>query len=848
MFERLGRFAARYRVPIIIGWIVLAVVLMLAAPSLEDVSSTNQEDFLLSSAESVHAQEVYERVFPQEFTPSSTIVLIDAGDGGNVREPEIWNFISALEAWLASAEAPENIETVFAPTTDPAFADMLISPDGRIALVSAGISTPTDAVQTTQAVEAIDAWLEAHTPETIEAYQTGEGALNAQAEGSMFATMDRTIVITLALVIIALLAIYRSPVSPLIPLFAVTMAFLVTMGLVALLAQGNVITVIAQLNAMLVVIIYGAGTDYCLFLISRFREEMAEDHGVIESTRRTVRLVGETITSSAGTIFVGFMSLTFAEIGAFRSAGPVLAIGILVSLLAGLTLVPALLATLGNRAFWPGKARHRSAGRFYEMTSKQVSTHPLITILVIVAIMAPFSVVGLNSRVNYDMISEMPDSATAVRGYTLMQAHMGGGNLFPLTVVVTDRDPATIAAEIARLESELAALDGVADVRSLNTPLGSRDERFTNLLRVDGQLDLLVSLAQDESDAQGFNPQQLLNSVGAMQRYVDLIAERFPTVADDANLAVLRDILGGGLLGVALRQNELFDAARGLADRFRSIEDAYLIPPTGEGDLFAEMRPLAESYLAADGVSYRIDVVLAEVLSEEGMDSVLAIRNLLRSYAGDGGDAVVSGFTATMTDLRDTMERDEMRTFGFVLAGIFVVLLVMLRSVVAPLYLIGTVVLSFTCTLGITSLFFRIFLSVGELSWMLRLFMFVMLVALGIDYSIFLFGRVKEEVGHHGIREGVHVAVAATGAIITSAGIILAGTFAGMMAGEFKLLMQLGFAVCVGVLIDTFVVRTMLDPALATLFGRWTWWPGGVPKARDTRGSAAMTPVQGTDR
>ena len=847
MFERLGRFAARYRVPIIVGWVVLAVALMLTAPNLEDVSSTNQEDFLLSSAESVHAQEVYERVFPQEFTPSSTIVLIDAGSGGNVREPEIWNFIIALEAWLASAEAPENIETVFAPTTDPAFADMLISPDGRIALVSAGISTPTDAVQTTQAVEAIDAWLEEHTPTTIEAYQTGEAALNAQAERAMFATMDRTIVITLALVIIALLAIYRSPVSPLIPLFAVTMAFLVTMGLVALLAQWNVITVIAQLNAMLVVIIYGAGTDYCLFLISRFREEMAEDHAVIESTRRTVRLVGETITSSAGTIFVGFMSLTFAEIGAFRSAGPVLAIGILISLLAGLTLVPALLATLGDRAFWPGKARHRSAGRFYEMTSKQVSTHPLITILVIVVIMAPFSVVGLNSRVNYDMISEMPDSAPAVRGYTLMQAHMGGGNLFPLTVVVTDRNPATIAAEIARLEGELAALDGVTDVRSLNRPLGSRDERFTNLLRVDGQLDLLVSLAQGESDTQDFNPQQLLNSVGAMQRYVDLIAERFPAVADDANLATLRDILSGGLLGVALRQNDLFDAARGLADRFRTIEDAYLIPPTGEGDLFADMRPLVESYLAADGVSYRIDVVLAEVLSEEGMDSVLAIRNLLRGYAGDG-DAVVSGFTATMTDLRDTMERDEMRTFGFVLAGIFVVLLVMLRSVIAPLYLIGTVVLSFTCTLGITSLFFRIFLGIGELSWMLKLFMFVMLVALGIDYSIFLFGRVKEEVGHHGIREGVHVAVAATGAIITSAGIILAGTFAGMMAGEFRLLMQLGFAVCVGVLIDTFVVRTMLDPALATLFGRWTWWPGGVPKARNTRSSAAMTPAQGTDR
>jgi RND superfamily putative drug exporter len=122
----------------------------------------------------------------------------------------------------------------------------------------------------------------------------------------------------------------------------------------------------------------------------------------------------------------------------------------------------------------------------------------------------------------------------------------------------------------------------------------------------------------------------------------------------------------------------------------------------------------------------------------------------------------------------------------------------------------------------------------------------VFLVALGIDYSIFLFGRIKEEVGHHGIREGVHVAVAATGAIITSAGVILAGTFAGMMAGEVMFLAQLGFAVSVGVLIDTFVVRTILDPALAALFGRWTWWPGGVPQA-PAPPSGTTVPVESGD-
>jgi RND superfamily putative drug exporter len=216
------------------------------------------------------------------------------------------------------------------------------------------------------------------------------------------------------------------------------------------------------------------------------------------------------------------------------------------------------------------------------------------------------------------------------------------------------------------------------------------------------------------------------------------------------------------------------------------------------------------------------------------MDSVMAIRSVLADYR-DGGEAVVSGGWAINADIRDTMNRDLLRAIGFVLLGIFIVLLIMLRSAVAPLYLIATVLLSFTFTLGLTNVVMRAWLDVEGLTWYVPFFIFVMLVGLGVDYSIFLIGRVKEEVGNHGIREGVHIAVAATGAIITSAGVILAGTFAAMTAGEIKGLIELGFAVAVGILIDTFVVRTMLVPAITILLDRWAWWPGGVPKARPRR-------------
>ncbi|KPL22874.1 MAG: hypothetical protein AMJ93_06135 [Anaerolineae bacterium SM23_84] len=834
MFQRLGRFAAKYRIPIIVGWVALAIILTLVAPGLEEVSTAKQEDFLPANAPFVRAAEIQERVFPEQSAASASMVIVDAGPGGEVHDPDVLAFLSGLESWLNSDDAPANIIVAAGPVTMPELADKLISPNNRIALVGVQLSTITDARATVEAVDAIDQWLQRNTPDGIDVYQSGEAALNAQSEEASFQTMDRTLLITLALVIVALLAIYRSPVSPLIPLFAVTLALIVTIGVLGLLADAGVVSVISQMNAILVVVMYGAGTDYNLFLISRFREEMADTEKE-EATKRTVRLVGETISSSAGTVFVGFMSLCFAEMGLFKSAGPMLAIGIVVSLLTGLTLVPALLATLGNWAFWPSKARHRSSGRLYGFTSKLASSRPLLTILVIVAVMAPLSVYGLTRDLNYDMLSELPADIPSVQGYYLLQEHMGAGVLFPLNVTLTDRRPELMAEEIARLTDELYALEGVVDVRGLNPPLGYEDEQFKRLLGVDHQLELLLGMWATPPEGQPVDPEQAAAAMEGMKRYLNALAERFPEIAQDTNLLTAQGILDSGLMGMAARQEELLAALSGLVGRFQAIDAAYLLPPTGEGELFAALGPVFHEYVAADGVSYRLEVVLADPVGESGMDVVGRVRNILKGYKGDG-DAVVSGATVIYADIRDIMSRDKIRAFGFIMGGIFLVLLLMLRSAVAPTYLIATVLLSFTCTLGITNLFFDKVMGVERLSWILPLFMFVFLVALGIDYSIFLFGRIKEEVGHYGIQEGVHVAVAATGAIISSAGIILAGTFAGMMAGEVQFLKQLGFAVSVGVLIDTFVVRTILDPALAALFGRWTWWPGGVPKATESRG------------
>ncbi len=873
IFEFLGRFATRYRYLIIVAWIAAAAIVTLTAPRLEDVVSSDMTDFLPKDAPYQRATALYERLFPHDTALGSSVIVFDArASAEGIVNPdapsfeaqfdtEAGRFIRAFTEWATSAEAPDVLSTITSPVQSPTLAAVLVagesSPDptliNRVALVRVSMTETATEPPAIEAMRQIDEWLEAHRPPSVRAYQTGASPLVYETSESVMTSADRAIWVTIGLVIIMLLTVYRSPVSPLIPLSAVTIAYLITRGIVAWMGAHH-LTITTYANVLLITIMYGAGTDYCLFLISRFREEMADHPGIEAATAHTVHRVGETITSSAGTIFVGFMAMIFAKMGIFNTTGPALALAVIVTLLAGLTFVPALLATLGHRAFWPRQATHRPVGRWYGLTSQWVSTRPLMVILVIVALMLPLSVYGLTQHVTYDLLDDLPDDKPVVVGFELLQGSLGAGNTMPLTVVVSGRDPDRLATDIVRLSNEIAALDGVFDVRGLDDPLGQRNGSLRDILHVSAQLRLMQSALNTPSAATTLTPAQLGTALEGMRAYLVLLGGRFPQVADDPNLILLRDLLSNPVQ-LLTRQDELRSALEGLATRFDSVPDPYLLPTElldliallpGNGNGFdpAQAGQLISTYLAAENSAFKLDVILADSPSSDAaLNTVTAIRRMLKDYRGEGQEADVSGGSVVNADIRDTMNQDLPRAIGFVLLGIFIVLLLMLRSVIAPLYLIGTVVLSFTFTLGLTNLLFKTTLGVAGLTWYVPFFAFVFLVALGIDYSIFLFGRIKEEVGKHGPREGVHVAVATTGAIITSAGIILSGTFAALLTGEVAGLLEIGFAVAFGVLVDTFVVRTVLDPALAALFGRWTWWPGGVPQADGRRGRVPRFPA-----
>jgi RND superfamily putative drug exporter len=381
----------------LIGWIAAAVIVTLLAPNLNNVTSNNQSDFLPKDASSRIAEKLVVQYFPQEAQNGTLVLVFDAGAGAQITDPARWAFVDDVSRWLAGPDKPAHVLSVLSPTLNPEEASNLIAADGQIAMAVVTVDTG-DADQRAVLLDAIGQRLEA-TPTGVKAYRTSEVAIGHEYNQIISDSVSRTICVTLILVVLILLAIYRLPVSPLIPLFVVTIAFMIARGIVSMLAK-YVFTVSDTAVMLLIVVMYGAGTDYCLFLISRFREEMADHDDSRASVRSTVRHVGESISSSAGTVMTGFVAMGLAKLGLFNTTGPTLAVGVVVSLLAGLTLTPAILGLLGRWTFWPSRARRRNAGALYKRTSQWVSSRPLLTILLIVTVMVPLAY--YEGRTNYE--------------------------------------------------------------------------------------------------------------------------------------------------------------------------------------------------------------------------------------------------------------------------------------------------------------------------------------------------------------------------------------------------------------------------------------------------------------
>lgn len=921
MFARLGLWAVRLRWLLLAVWLALALVLTLVAPNIDDVAVSDQRAFLPSSAPSLEATELMKRYFPDRYSPSSAVIVVDAGDGARI-DPQIASaaemtshsassaaalFLRQLTAWLQGPTAPPAVDWVVSPVAgDEQTRAGLLSPDGQVALLLVRFAKVGTEPATKEAMAAIEDRLR-DAPPGVDVYMTGDGPILAAYGSSSRGSVDSTTWITITLVVVILLVIYRSPVSPFVPLLTISLAYAISRAVVALLGAGP-LTISMYTNVFLIVVLFGAGTDYCLFLISRFREEMADVTTPGPAVKATVRSVGETIASSAGTVIVGLAMMTFAELGLYNTTGPAIAIAVAIALVAGLTLTPALLALLGERAFWPRKARHLREAGYWHAWAQRVVRRPLVALLVPLVFLVPFAIYGGGLTRDFDLLGDLPKEDETRRGFEVLAAHFGPGQMQPLNVILVDSgglDSPQGLSRTTQLAEQLQALPHVVSVRSFTASLpdpatlsvSAQLEAQSQALR-QGIAALQQALRAGAAPTSG-QLQQAATELRDLYGYLVQLARGFPDVTAQpgyqqavkalADLAALAGspVLGGqvespqstlatdtaplpaaldalspaaaldtlspaptkDVLSPAPPAQPLAGAPLGdqaqvvarqaltyleaLASGLDSLQAVFTARP--EAQLLPELylqrneglRALRDAYFSADGTAARLQVVLdTGPYTPVALSTTEQIRQVVERSGLQGG---VEGNSAVLLDLRAASTRDLTRAYVFVLAGVFAVLVLLLRALVAPLYLILTILLSYSATLGVTRLLFVDLLGTPGITWWVPLFMFVMLVALGMDYNIFLVGRVKEEVAGQGVRDGTRLALARTGGIITSAGIIMAGTFASMMSSSLLGLLQIGFAVTFGVLLDTFVVRTTLVPALTVLLGRWAWWPRRLP-------------------
>jgi len=616
---------------------------------------------------------------------------------------------------------------------------------------------------------------------------TGSAAIGGETLIAARDAIRYTEWITVAMILVILALVYRAPLLVAVPMVSIGIAVLVATALVALLTDWSIrgtvpgldLRVFTTSRIFVVVILFGAGTDYCLFLISRLREEAALADWP-RACRQALSGVTGALMGSAFTTIVGLGMMWIASFGKFHYTGPVIAICLSVGLLVCVTLTPALLRAMGPIVFWPAKVDHRSqqtslpfardpAGtgaqnnRTWGWIALILTRYPLTTLGIGLALLLIPGWYGLTheNEVTYDLGSQLNHSADSRRGLRLLSKHFDIGEINPITVLLL-RDqgvsPDQMREHVTELTADIYEVPKVATVRTLDDPFGD--------FPPDREMGLLSSDAWKR---------RMLRNHEAAQRY------------------------------------------------FLSPHSAYKDRLT------------------------RIDVIInGDPFSKHTAGIVQQLYQRLRDKAADpqsvwyGSTVLLAGATPSIMDLRRVTLSDNRRIKIAVVIAVFAVLLVVIRRVRLCLYLIATVLLSYYATLGLTQWFFKAAYGgdwVG-LDWKLPLFLFVILVAVGQDYNVYLVTRIVEEQRRRSWLTGLRRAISRTGGIITACGLVMAATFFSMTASAWlpplaaalgfqpgggtsiRGIVELGFALGLGVLIDTFYVRTILVPSFVTLLGK----------------------------
>lgn len=854
--------------------VIFTVVLTVVSPSLSNLAADKETLQIPEEETSSQAQEILDENGEGGNTISA--VIQTENQAGEQEQENIQSLITAIEE--------ENIEGV-SEVTDPFGSEeteeQLVASEENVVVIPISIEGDNDT-----AVNAAEEIRDLNEASDMEMYVTGESLLNQQVNEASQEGLERTEVITVVLILALLFVVFRAVITPFVPLVAVGLTYLISQSIIAYLVDWFNFPVSNYTQIFLVAVLFGIGTDYCILLLSRYREELAAGLDYKKAIIQTYKTAGKTMFYSALAVLVGFTAIGFANFSVFQS-GVGVAVGIVV--LTGIlwTVLPFFMLTLKKALFWPSKLHNGHAdSKIWKWLSRVSVFRPLLAILIVAVVTVPLLLTFDNSR-SYDTIDEIDQDTEEVTGLNLIEEGLGSGQALPMQIVIESdesvMEPETLAY-VEDLSRSISNLEEVEAVRSATRPAGDViDDIYVNNQLEDvstgisdardgieetanGLQDVEEGLGSIQeqlgsNDTENSSLQDAADGLGEVNTALEQVSTQLANASSPQEAAAaseqltgisqqITEIQGGLEEGqqeldqqteeleqltetLGELENGVSDSRDGLTEISDGLESAetftgevseanyvegtgvYLPEDTIENEDFQDG---ASNYVFDNENGMTIEVGLnADPYSKKAIQSAEEVKEVveMNTQGTPLEDSTIEygGVPSVNSDLQSVSSSDFDRTVLIVLIGIFAILIILLRNIIQPLYIIGGLVLAYFTAMAVTELIFVNGFGYPGIAWPVPFFGFVMLVALGVDYSIFLLSRYNEE-AKAGVRTGMQTAMIKMGTVIITAAIILSGTFAAMLPSGVLTLLEVATVVITGLLLFGLIVLPLLIPAL----------------------------------
>ncbi|GLY73377.1 MMPL family transporter [Actinoallomurus iriomotensis] len=701
MFGWLGRTVVRHPWWTIVAWLVAAAVAVVLAPKLD--THSDQQDFLPTKYESVQAGKLADRAFPSGSQKvSNELMVVKRSDGqalSSTDQKKVGQIAQALQA--------KHIPGITAVATSA----QTLSQNHRIQIVM----VPLPANFSDQKLEKKneDAIKKLRVAATQEFQGTGlhygiSGNVssqidNAESGNKTFALIG---IATVVLIIALILIIFRAPIAALLPIFVVGLVLEASNAVSAIIGNAFDLKFDSSMEPLILIVLYGIGTDYILFLLFRYRERLRLGEDKKTAMIVTVERVGEAIASAAGAVIIAFLVLLLAKFKSFGALGPQLAIAVGVMLITALTLVPAVVSLLGRAVFWPSKSwKKEPKASVFTRLGNAVGRRPLVTAVASGVVLLALASVALGFKADYDFSAGQPQNTESAMALKDLRSSLPPGLTDPTQVYVQG--------------------NGQLDKQAL--------EQFRQKINASGY-----------------------GQAGQAELNPDKTVAKIPVI-----------------LKLNPNSNEAIDLVKG------------------------------------------------------------PLRDTVHRNAPPGTKVLVGGTTAVFADINAVSSRDLSVILPVAIVLIAIILALLLRALVAPVYLVVAVLLGFTATLGASVALFQGAEGKEGLMFQMPIILYLFVLAIGTDYNILMIARLREEAREgHDPRRAAAVGIQHAGPTVAAAGVILAGSFAVLVLSPMSFLAQIGFGVAIGILLSAFVVSTFFVPAVTALIGHAAWWPGHADRAK----------------